>query len=437
MLKTGVSADKYGKRGNFSKTGPVTTDEPLLSDVATIGKISIVHSLLDVVCQTTGMGFAAIARVTDTRWIACAVLDKISFGLAAGGELEIKTTICDEIRENRRAVLIDHVDLDEHFCNHHTPKLYGFQSYISVPIIRKNGEFFGTLCAIDPKPAQVNNPKIIGMFTLFADLISYHLSTIEELESSEKKLKEERRISELREQFIAVLGHDLRNPLSAIANSAQLQLRMSHEEDTLELAGIIKSSAYRMSKMIENILDFAHGRLGGGLVLNYGAPEPLETVLNQVIAECRTIWPQRRIDVRYHMEEPVDCDGQRIAQLFSNLLSNAITYSKEDTTIVVEATSKGGAFSLIVINSGQRIPEATLKHIFHPFVRGEVTQGHQGLGLGLYIASEIAKAHMGTLQVQSTAENTQFTLTIPNRPNTGRTIQKTPEYSDLAPEESY
>src|ERR1700712_5224391 len=85
---------------------PLTTDEHILADVATIGKISIVHSILDVVCQTTGMGFAAIARVTDTRWVACAVLDKISFGLAAGGELEIKTTICDEIRENRRPVLI-------------------------------------------------------------------------------------------------------------------------------------------------------------------------------------------------------------------------------------------------------------------------------------------------------------------------------------------
>ena len=415
----------------------MSNDETLFADVATIGKISIVHSLLDVVCQTTGMGFAAIARVTDTRWIACSVLDKISFGLAAGGELEIKTTICDEIRENRRAVLIDHVDLDDHFRNHHTPKMYGFQSYISVPIIRKNGEFFGTLCAIDPKPAQVNNPKIIGMFTLFADLISYHLSSIEELESSEKKLKEERRISELREQFIAVLGHDLRNPLNAITNSAQLQLRMSHEEDTLELAGIIKSSAYRMSKMIENILDFAHGRLGGGLVLNYGVDGPPETVLNQVIAECKTIWPERHIDVRYHMEEPVNCDGQRIAQLFSNLLSNAITYSQEDSTIVVEATSKEGRFSLTVLNFGQKIPEATLRHIFHPFVRGEVTKGHKGLGLGLYIASEIAKAHMGMLQVLSTTENTQFTLTIPCSPNADKTIQKTPEYSDLATEGSY
>jgi signal transduction histidine kinase len=87
----------------------------------------------------------------------------------------VATTICDEIRASGQMVVIDHVDADPHFCSHHTPAQYGFQSYISVPIVLADGTFFGTLCAIDPKPAVVNTPATVHMFTLFAELIAFHL----------------------------------------------------------------------------------------------------------------------------------------------------------------------------------------------------------------------------------------------------------------------
>src|SRR6202166_1350117 len=86
------------------------------------------------------------------------------------------------------------------------PAMYGFQSYISVPIILSDGSFFGTLCAIDPRPARLKAPEVIGMFKLFAELIAFHLDTIQRLESSNASLLGERKHSELREQFIAVLG---------------------------------------------------------------------------------------------------------------------------------------------------------------------------------------------------------------------------------------
>jgi GAF domain-containing protein len=122
------------------------------------------------------MGFAAIARVTDDKWIACSVRDEINFGLKPGDELKLETTICNEIRQSGNPVIIDDVKNDEIFAHHHTPALYGFQSYISMPIIRQDGAFFGTLCAIDPNPNKLNNPEIIGLFKLFADLISCHLN---------------------------------------------------------------------------------------------------------------------------------------------------------------------------------------------------------------------------------------------------------------------
>src|SRR5277367_373856 len=127
-------------------------------DVAAVASIKAIPSLLNIVCRTTGMRFAAVARVTEDRWIACAVRDDIEFGLQPGGELKVETTICHEIRQSHRAVVIDHVAEDEVFAGHHTPALYGFQSYISVPITLADGRIFGTLCAIDPRPARLKNP---------------------------------------------------------------------------------------------------------------------------------------------------------------------------------------------------------------------------------------------------------------------------------------
>src|SRR5579872_3180286 len=149
----------------------------VMSDVDAIKRIDAIPRILEVVCRSTGMGFAAIARVTDDRWICCAARDEIGFGLRPGDELKLETTICSEIRQSHQAVVIDHVAEDEIFSGHHTPAMYGFQSYISTPILLADGSMFGTLCAIDPRPARLNDLKTIGMFELFAELIASQLSS--------------------------------------------------------------------------------------------------------------------------------------------------------------------------------------------------------------------------------------------------------------------
>src|SRR5271169_449423 len=110
-------------------------------DIAAVNRMEAVPMILKIVCQTTGMGFAAVARVTEERWIACAVRDEIAFGLLPGGELSVKTTICDEIRASGKPVVIDHVENDRKFQSHPTPAMYGFQSYISMPIFLADGSF--------------------------------------------------------------------------------------------------------------------------------------------------------------------------------------------------------------------------------------------------------------------------------------------------------
>jgi signal transduction histidine kinase len=386
-------------------------DRSLLADVALISSIDAVPTILEVCCRTTGMGFAAIARVTEDRWIACAVRDEISFGLKPGGELKVETTICDSIRASGNAVAIDHVAEDDDFRGHPAPALYGFQSYISMPIFRRDGTFFGTLCAIDPKPAKLKNPQVVGMFKLFAELISFNVDAEERRASSEAALFSERQSSELREQFIAVLGHDLRNPLASIDAGAALLAREKLEGKARTILPLMQKSVRRMANLIDNVLDLARGRLAGGLALKRNRDEPLEPALAQVVEELRAAWPERPIEADMQLDSPVDCDPARIAQLLSNLLANALVHG--NGPVRVTARSEGGALELAVANGGAPIPPEVMARIFQPFYRAAADGNRQGLGIGLYIASEIARAHGGTLSVTSDDTETRFTLRVP------------------------
>ena len=161
------------------------------ADIDLIGSIAAVPTILDVVCRTTGMGFAAVARVTETRWVACRVHDDIAFGLKPGGELRVESTICHEIREKRTPVVINHVAEDKEYCGHPTPAEYGFQSYISMPILLPDGTFFGTLCAIDPKPAKLDAPEVVATFRMFADLIAFHIDAHQRAASARDAIRSE------------------------------------------------------------------------------------------------------------------------------------------------------------------------------------------------------------------------------------------------------
>jgi signal transduction histidine kinase len=383
------------------------------ADVTRVANISVVPTILDVVCQTTGMGFAAVARVTKDRWIACGVRDDIAFGLKPGGELKIESTICNEIRDSRQAVIIDHVASDPVFHQHHTPAQYGFQSYISMPIMLGDGSFFGTLCAIDPRPMRLNTPQTIGMFKLFAELIAFHLDAHQRLTTSEAELNTERQDAELREQFIAVLGHDLRNPLASISAGTQVLLRTSLDEKAKSVVGLIQNSVNRMSGLIENILDFARGRLGEGLQLEYGGDEMLTPMLQQVVEELRISHPDRLIEADFARIPRLACDRIRLGQLLSNLVANALTHGAKEGPVRVATAYADGIFELSVANHGEPIPAEMIKDLFKPFFRATGRPGLQGLGLGLYIAAEIARAHRGTLKVTSSSVETRFTFSMP------------------------
>ncbi|MGM4914349.1 GAF domain-containing sensor histidine kinase [Rhizobium sp. 768_B6_N1_8] len=388
--------------------------DDIQADVQAIGRMAEVPTILEVICKTTGMGFAAVARVTDSRWIACAILDTVDFGLKAGGELKVESTICHEIRQSHDLVVIDDVDESLQYRDHHTPAIYGLKSYISVPIIRRDGSFFGTLCAIDPAPHKVDNSETIGMFRLFAKLIASNLDNNADLVQAQVDLAEERELSVVREQFVAVLGHDLRNPIaSMMAGIRRLSRAAGMSSESRDVLGLMQSSTIRMRDLVDNVLDFARARLGDGLKLDVVTGAPLRPVLENVVEEIRSVHPDLDIRTDFELDRDVRCDHSRISQLLSNLIGNAVTHGDRKKPIEIGATTTRGRLELWVANSGEPISDEVKTTLFRPFFRGEVRSSQQGLGLGLYIASEIARVHGGKLSVNSHESETRFTLTMP------------------------
>nr|WP_123784037.1 HAMP domain-containing sensor histidine kinase [Corallococcus macrosporus] len=236
------------------------------------------------------------------------------------------------------------------------------------------------------------------------------------VEEGLKREEAARQTAVFREQFLGILGHDLRNPLQAISGNAALLLRYGGlAEPQRKAVNRISISADRMARMINDLLDFTRTRLGGGYALTR-ARVNLHDVLRQVVEELEVAHPMRRFELVMSGNGWGEWDADRIAQAASNLVGNAVQYSPEDTPVSVSVRDEDGGVRLEVHNWGLPIPSERLPHIFDPFVRAQDMRSAQrnGLGLGLYITHEIVRAHGGLLQVTSTTdEGTRFWLYLP------------------------
>ncbi|HEX4372296.1 MAG TPA: HAMP domain-containing sensor histidine kinase, partial [Puia sp.] len=251
-----------------------------------------------------------------------------------------------------------------------------------------------------------DDPQFIRLMVLKAsDRLAYEQS----LESAIKNAEE---IAVLREHFIAVLGHDLRNPLQAIMQAVGLLEIISTDKEVLDVTRIMKKSSSRMNELIRKIMDLAMAKMGSGLVMEKKRTD-LEPVLSEIIEEIRLAWPGRVIETHINIKGAVFCDAPRIAQLFSNLLVNAFTHGAQDKAVLVNAKTENDLFEFSVSNQGIPIAKEIMPLLFQPFTRESSRPSHHGLGLGLYIASEIARGHSGTITADSTAVKTIFVFTMP------------------------
>ncbi|HET7500336.1 MAG TPA: HAMP domain-containing sensor histidine kinase [Kofleriaceae bacterium] len=220
------------------------------------------------------------------------------------------------------------------------------------------------------------------------------------------------RVEQAREQFIGILGHDLRSPLSAIMMGIELLDELP--EPHRGVVARVGRSAQRIEAMIRDLLDFARGRLAHGIPVT---PRPcdLRVVCDQIVEEIKQAHPDRAISFEPRGDLRGEWDPDRIEQAVSNLVSNAISHGTGPVRVI--SWEEGDEVVTTVHNRGRPVPAAVIPTLFEPFTRPAPEAGSappKGLGLGLYIASEIVRAHGGGIAVASSErEGTTFTMRWP------------------------
>jgi PAS domain S-box-containing protein len=257
---------------------------------------------------------------------------------------------------------------------------------------RHNGSYAWVLSQAVPIPASGQVEEWIGMMTDISDRI---------------------RIEEARERFIGILGHDLKNPLTAISVGLDSLKRADLPEQPRNVIARMARAAQRMGAMIDDVLDFARGRLGGGIPVT---PErcDLGRICAHEVDQMKHAHPERDIGFQASGDLVGNWDASRLEQVLSNLLDNAVQHGADP--IRVAATGHVHEVTLAVENQGPPIPSYMLARLFEPFKRRADDNPHGSLGLGLYITSEIVRAHAGTM-VASSSEHagTTFTIKLPRQ----------------------
>ncbi|WP_138933936.1 GAF domain-containing sensor histidine kinase [Roseovarius arcticus] len=382
------------------------------SDIQMLAGSDLVGTILETVMLATNMRFAAVARVTADRWVACRTVDEVNFGLVEGDEIEIQSTFCQSVRETSKKVLFNDTATDDVYGDHPIAAKFGIVSYASIPIHRSDGSFFGTLCAIDTEPRDVKHPRAVAMLEMFANVIGQSLETEERLEAQEQLVAQERELARIQEEFVAVLGHDLRNPVAALDAGFRQLDKEPLTDRAREILPLMRSSLHRMNDLIENIMMHAKARLGGGIRISATPEAPLAEAITQIVEEIRVASPEHKILLDLSFDRPVSCDAPRVAQAISNLLSNAVRYGTLGAPIKVQGLISECSIEISVANQGEAVPNELRGNLFHPFQRGACANG-EGLGLGLYIASCIAVAHGGEIEVICESGTTTFAFKVP------------------------
>jgi signal transduction histidine kinase len=272
-----------------------------------------------------------------------------------------------------------------------------------VLIERPDGSRITVVVNIRPLRNQVG--EVIGAINCFYDITERKRAETHLADS----LNRERELAEFREMFIGMLGHDLRNPAASIVMCASGLLRRDElSQQDAEKAAIIVRGGQRMQRMIDQLLDFTRVRLGGGF--------PIEAKPTDLRVVCRNVADEFEASIQLEVEGDLTgtWDEDRLAEVLSNLVGNAVEYALPGTAVVVKAYADGPEVVVEVVNQGDPIPADVLPFIFQPFRRAHREPSVTGhLGLGLYIAHQISLSHGGTLDARSADGRTSFAMRLP------------------------
>jgi len=259
---------------------------------------------------------------------------------------------------------------------------------------------------VNIRPLKNRQGEVAGAINCFYDITERKRAEVQMVDS----LNRERELAEFREMFIGMLGHDLRNPVASIVMSASGLRRDQLDPKDAEKAEIIIRGGQRMERMITQLLEFTRARLGGGF--------PIDARAGDLGKICRHVVEEFAANIQVEVEGDVTgtWDEDRLEEVISNLVGNAVEYARPGTAVIVRAYAHGPEVVVEIVNQGDPIPADILPFIFQPFRRARPEPSVTGnLGLGLYIAHEIAHAHGGTLDAHSADGRTTFVMRLPRR----------------------
>lgn len=279
---------------------------------------------------------------------------------------------------------------------------------MAVPLFTPTGEVFGTLCGLDPEPRSISE-ETVDTLQLLAKFLT---SQFEELERQES-----------RQRFLGVLAHDLRSPLHAINLSAQVLHAQGLPAESTKLVQQILRSSQRMAAMIQELFDAVNDHVHRGEV-----SDPVDLDLSQLVedavVEQQTIHSHATFEVTDGTSLHLRGKPDLLQRLVGNLLANAVKYGDTERPISVALDDRGPEIALSVHNWGEPIAPEILPSLFQPFQRGPEDQDRDGLGLGLFIAAEAARAHSGVIDVESSEEKgTRFRVVLPKPPGAAKVLE--------------
>jgi signal transduction histidine kinase/CHASE3 domain sensor protein len=256
----------------------------------------------------------------------------------------------------------------------------------------------------DTAPVRERDGRVVAAVGVFQDYA--------ELRRSEEQRQHAERF---RDVFLRALGHELRNPLSVItAGASSLSRRVTSEGD-IRIVHRMMSSAHRMARMVAQLIDLAQARLGGGLAIERQRMD-LGEATRHALERIEVVHPDRTIERVVEGELVGNWDPERVGEILSNLIENALAHGRPDGPVRVAVRRRGDEVVLEVHNWGNPIPAGMMPLVFDPFRRAAEKKRMKsaGLGIGLYLALQVARAHGGTIDVESSAEQgTRFRVVLP------------------------
>lgn len=351
----------------------------------TVDTIRDMQGVLHAVTEATGLDTAIFSRIERERWCAQAVLDRGGFGIQPGDIHRLSEMMCHQVRLALAPIAVCDLPHDGRFQNHPTYRKFGARAYIGVPVQFDDGTFVGTLSALS-RQARPGADSAVPLMTLLGQLIAHELQLVDQARHTEDRLTREQSTAEERERFLALVAHDLRNPLSAIRLNAELLAKQAGPEQRAVTERILAVTA-RMCRLIDDLLDLSRGRLGSGVVIRLRQVEP-GPFLSARLAEIRTANPGVALVVE-QSELPARTDAwdpDRVAQILDNVVGNAIQHGEQEP-VQVWIRVNGDNCEIDVINGGPAIPDD--------------------------ISHQIALAHGGDITAKTREGHTCLRVTLP------------------------